>query len=203
MRAKRDFLKRLDIYGTGVIIQEFMSLESRISDAIQDWCGQAPADFTMTLEDLWILTNSPPFDPDGIELLIQALEREFQNPPSLQVTLSPPDFRAGGKVKTVQNLIDEAVTFSESESDVLALSARPAKKVARKKKAASSKPATKTQVKKSAANLPARKVVAKRPKKKLPAKKKVAARKPAAKKPAARKNAKKPTARKAARRRRR
>ena len=154
-----------------------MSLESRISDAIQDWCGQAPADFTTTLEDLWILTNSLPFDPDGIELLIQALEREFRNPPSLQVTLSPPDFRAGGKVKTVQNLIDEAATFPEGEMDAVAIAAPP--KRAAKKKAAKKTASTRS------VRLVA-KVVAKRPAKKLPATKKTAAKKRPARKPAGR-----------------
>ncbi|HTM50708.1 MAG TPA: hypothetical protein VL285_18565 [Bryobacteraceae bacterium] len=138
-----------------------MSLESRISDAIQDWCGQAPADFTMTLEDLWTLNSSLPFDPDGIELLIQALEREFENAPAFEVTLSPPDFRAAGKVKSVQNLIDEAATFPEGESDVIAAAAVPARRAPKKKKAVK-----KAAAKKTARNLDLKKKVKKQAPKK-------------------------------------
>ena len=95
-----------------------MSLETRVSDALEAWCGEPPADFTIALEDLWILNRDEPYDPDGIEQLIEKLEDEFSNPPSFQVTATPDDFRAGGKIRTVQQLNSEAAAFPEGESEI-------------------------------------------------------------------------------------
>ena len=123
-----------------------MSLETRVSEALQAWCGEEPADFTISLDDLWILHQDEPFDPDGIEQLIQKLESEFSNPPSLTVTATPDDFRTGGKIRTVQQLISEAAAFPEGESDVPP-PRKPVKKKRRAVKAARKRKKTKSRAK--------------------------------------------------------
>ncbi|HXI90475.1 MAG TPA: hypothetical protein VNH18_29535 [Bryobacteraceae bacterium] len=90
------------------------SLESRIADAIADWCGSPPSKFSQMLEELWQASAFYPhklYDPFGIELLLRALDREYRTPPAYHVALSPSHFQAGGRIFTVQQLIDEAAAF--------------------------------------------------------------------------------------------
>jgi hypothetical protein len=72
------------------------------------------------LSELWDETrpgsnhSSLDFDPDGIVSLISELHSEFKNPPKRSVTVTAPDFRQGGKIQTIQKLVDEAATFPET-----------------------------------------------------------------------------------------
>src|SRR5258708_2836923 len=94
-----------------------MSIQSRVVDAVEVWCGKRPDELSTVLKDLWDDTapssshSALDFDPDGIDDLVQKLRSEFANPPKRRVTATAADFRSGGKIQTVQKMVDEAVTF--------------------------------------------------------------------------------------------
>lgn len=94
-----------------------MSIQSRVVDAVEIWCGKRPDELATVLKDLWDDTapgsshSALDFDPDGIEDLVLKLHSEFANPPKRRVTATAADFRGGAKIQTLQKLVDEAVTF--------------------------------------------------------------------------------------------
>jgi len=95
-----------------------MSIQSRVLNALESWCGTRPDQLSVVLKDLWNDTapgsahSSLDFDPDGIDALIQELHDEFSDQPQRQVTLIAGDFRSAGKIQTAQQLVNEAATFS-------------------------------------------------------------------------------------------
>jgi len=126
-----------------------MSIQSRIVNTVATWCGKRPDSLSNVLKDLWDDTapgsshSSLDFDPDGIDDLIQKLHSEFASPPKRQVNATGPDFRGGSRIRTVQNLVDEALAFPLVESMGFVEAALPPRKPARvstrRKKAAKPK----------------------------------------------------------------
>ena len=133
-------------------------------DIVTAWSGNRPEDMSQSLEDWWNQTapgsthSTLKFDPDGIDDLLLRLKRAFPASPRP----SEADFRAGGGIKTVQDLADalQPVVSDEALAPAPAVqkkaAIKKAKPVAKKKAAPPRKVPTKRAVTKKKSAPPLR-----------------------------------------------
>ncbi len=157
-----------------------MPSDNEVLKVVTGWSGKRPEKMSQNLEDWWNQTSpgsthsTLKFDPDGIDDLLLRLKSAFPASPAP----SEADFRAGGGIKSVQDLSDALQPVVADEAFVAPTPSakkaakRKAKPVAKKKPAPPRKVATKKAAAKQKSG-PQRKGKAK-PK---PVKKKSAARK--------------------------
>jgi hypothetical protein len=93
-----------------------MAIRKRVNEVLDDWCGLAPFDQTMSLEILWVSTRDNPhrphnamdYQPDGVQNLLTKLTTEFKKPGVERIKVSvlkPSNFKPSGSIETVNNLV--------------------------------------------------------------------------------------------------
>jgi hypothetical protein len=96
-----------------------MPTNKQVVDAIEQWSGNRPEKMSQNLEEWWNQTapgathKALAFDPDGIDDLVDKLQKEFAGSPDLAAG----DFKATGNIKTLQDLVD---ALQPVEADALA-----------------------------------------------------------------------------------
>ena len=97
-----------------------MAIRLRVNQILADWCGEAPADQTISLEVLWISTrNNPshphngiPFQPVAVQDLLVRLDSEFRKPGierKRTSVLKETDFKPNGSIDSVNDLVQAVV----------------------------------------------------------------------------------------------
>jgi hypothetical protein len=93
-----------------------MAIRKRVNEVLDDWCGIAPFDQTMSLQALWESTRNNPkrphsamdYQPDGVQDLLTRLVKEFKKPGVERIRVSvlkPGHFKPNGAIETVNNLV--------------------------------------------------------------------------------------------------
>jgi len=141
-----------------------MPSDNEVLDVITGWSGKRPEKMSQGLEDWWNQTapgsthSTLKFDPDGIDDLLLRLKKAFPASPRP----SGADFRAGGEIKSVQDLADalQPVVSDEAMAPAPAVKKKAAiqkaKPVAKKKPAPTRKVPRKKAVTKKKSTLPRR-----------------------------------------------
>ena len=97
-----------------------MAIRKRVNEVLDDWCGIAPFDQTMTLESLWVSTRNNPqrphngidYQPDGLQDLLAKLVTEFKKPGKERKKVSvlkTNHFKPNGEIDTVNDLVSAVV----------------------------------------------------------------------------------------------
>jgi hypothetical protein len=108
---------------------------SEVLDVVESWSGKRPEKMSQKLEDWWNQTaagsshSSLKFDPDGIDDLLLRCKNQFPSSPRP----SEADFRAGGNIKTAQDLADALQPVSEMVAADVPMKVVVKKKAAKKK----------------------------------------------------------------------
>jgi len=141
-----------------------MPSDNEVLNLIAGWSPKRPEKMSQGLEDWWNQTapdsthSTLKFDPDGIDDLLLRLKKAFPASPRP----SEADFRAGGGIKTVQDLADalQPVVSDEALAPAPAVqkkaAIKKAKPVAKKKAAPPRKVPTKRAVTKKKSAPPLR-----------------------------------------------